>query len=382
MRTSMQLHVLGLAVLVLGGASPGWCKQYSQKQEERIGRRAAKQIEKQFGVIEDEEQQPRVQRIVDELGAVSERPDVKYTVKILAGPGVNAMAIPGGRIYVTRDLLIAADSDEELAGVLAHEIAHNSLYHVMKQLEKQKTYRKGSLAAILAGVLLGGLQGGMVTAMASVYTSQGLLSAYSIDEEREADKHAVLYMHRSHYDPVGLLSFMEKQAQAGQRNVSENPEAFNLGIYQTHPAMAERAQYILDELHDLGVTVNRNVLRKWARADAVPAFAWGQPAGEVRLYGDVVFTAVAHSPDGRDPMDRAREAADQLNDAIGSGMLPYEVRVVKGAETYEVTGADQRLFQILDADATALDMTTEAAAESWTAAIKRALIKHKTAMLY
>ena len=382
-----------VALLVIGASSIHGAKaKWTPEQEERVGKKAAEQLVEEFDVVEDKEQLARLQHIVDTLAAVSERPEVQYQVQILNMDAANAVSIPGGYVFVTRGLLHAVESDDELAGVLAHEMAHNCLYHAMQQLAHVKEYEKYNLLAVLATLILRGraaavrwVQGPygpvrvvMTPAEAVRLTTRGLLSGYSVEVEAEADAHAVQYMYKSPYSPVGLLAFIERLAREARRDVIHDPRIFPWGVYQTHPPSQWRALQILAQLQDLGVNVSRELVTKWSRARMIPSFVAGKPAAEVELFEECVFAAVAVSPAGEEPVQRAQRMAEKLNDAVAEGLQQFEVTPVSHADRYAVVARGQTLVRVYAEDAEAHGKTMAELANDCAAAVRRALIRQDT----
>ncbi len=141
------------------------------------------------------------------------RPDVKYKIKLLDSDEVNSFSVPGGYIYVYKGLVKAVQSEHELAAVIAHEMAHNCTFDALKQLDRAQHLTIATAAAVLAAMMVGGNEempwavwqaGGLAT--------RGVLSHYSMDIEKQADLHAIQYLLHTKYNPVGLLTFMERLA--------------------------------------------------------------------------------------------------------------------------------------------------------------------------
>ena len=116
-----------------------------------MGQQVARQLENQYGLVQDDEIQDRVDRIGKKLLQHGTRPDLAYSFKVLNTPDVNALACPGGFIYVYKGLLDYMTSDDELAAVLGHEIGHIEKRHTVHQMEQQMAL---SLLTLLAGVEL------------------------------------------------------------------------------------------------------------------------------------------------------------------------------------------------------------------------------------
>ncbi len=357
-------------------------KTYTPEQEERVGKSAAAELEERYGSVADKEQLARLRHMANTLAAVSERPEVEYKIWILDIDEPNAVSIPGGYLFFTRGLVDSVDSDDELAGVVAHEMAHNCLYHAMDQLGRAKTYDKATLLATLGAFVLGGMRAAMSMVAASQYTTTGLLSHYSLKIEAEADAHAVQYMYKSPYNPAGLLTFMERLARAAHEDVLRDPRIYQWGIFQTHPASQWRAQQILDQLHKLGVSVNREMVIKWARARAIPSFVAGKPAAEVEFFEQCVFAPVVVSPTGEDPLRRARLAAAKLNAIVVDGLLQFDITVVDQGDRYAVLARGETAFRVYPEDAEAHGKSMGELANDFAKAIKRALWAQDTRQQY
>jgi len=167
----------------------------SEAQEIEMGRQADGQIRQSLGLYPDEEVQRYVSRLGHELAAVSERPDLPWEFHVVDDPVVNAFALPGGYIYVTRGIMTHFNSEAELVGVLGHEIGHVTARHAVERISK----------AQLAGLGLG------VAMIASEDFRQfgdlaqlglGLLFLkFSRDDERQSDDLGLRYLTRAGYDP-------------------------------------------------------------------------------------------------------------------------------------------------------------------------------------
>jgi beta-barrel assembly-enhancing protease len=214
----------------------------SEKQEQDMGRAAAQQLEQKYGVWQDPVQQARLERIGRSLVAQSERKNQPFQFKILNTPDVNALACPGGYIYVFRGLLDYMPDDAELAGVLGHEIGHIVKRHTVKQMEKNMWTQ---LAAVLAGVATG--NGDVL--MAGMVVTDALAAGYSRADESEADRCGFTYSLQAGYSPYGILITMYKLQQLAAEY--GNP---GWGLFDSHPEPEERIRSMNKLLDKLQVT--------------------------------------------------------------------------------------------------------------------------------
>lgn len=201
-----------------------------QKQESEMGKAAAEQLEARYGLYQDSATEERINRIGQSLAAVCGRKDINYTFKVLNTEEINALACPGGYIYVFRGLLDYMPSDAELAGVLGHEIGHVVKRHTVKQIEKNMWTQ---LAAILAGIASGN---GDVLAMGMV-VSDALAAGYSRADETQADQEGFTYTVRAGYSPYAMLVTLNKLEELSRQY--GNP---GWGLFDSHPEPEQRVK--------------------------------------------------------------------------------------------------------------------------------------------
>lgn len=218
-----------------GGLSP--------QAEAQLGLREHDKVLAEFGGAYDD---PALAAYVSSLGNLlvqtSETPNERFTFTVLDSPVVNAFALPGGYVYVTRGLMALADNEAELAGVMAHEIGHVTARHPAERYGDQMT---ASILSAGAAVLLGGGAGQSAGAV-----SQLVLSGYSRDQEYEADLLGVRYLSRSGHDPRAMASFLAKlQAQSRlEADLAGQPgRADEFSLLQSHPRTADRVQRAIAE---------------------------------------------------------------------------------------------------------------------------------------
>ncbi len=244
-----KLFLVGMAVLVLPllaacETSPATGRKIftagmGPEDEQRLGLQEHPKILQEFGgdYVENPELTAYVTSLGNKLARTSELPNLQFTFTVLDTPIVNAFALPGGYIYITRGLLALAENEAEVAGVLAHEIGHVTARH---SAERYGNTVAAGVATTLLGVLVGG------PAADAAGGAAGLaLQSYSRDQEFEADTLGVRYLSRAGYDPKGMSSFLEK-LQAHSRLEAElrgKPgEADKFDIMQTHPRTSDRIQ--------------------------------------------------------------------------------------------------------------------------------------------
>ena len=216
----------------------------SPAQEQEIGEEQHPQVLMQFGgPYDDAELQSYVSRIGDELAAVSELPELDFTFTVLNSEVINAFALPGGYVYITRGLLALADNEAELAGVMAHEIGHVTARHSAQRYSRGVLAQGGlAIGTVLAGVLGGGAAADLVQ-QAGGLGAQASLAGYSRDQEFQADELGVRYMARAGYDPTAMSSFLEKLERNDQlmRRLSGRDGADPASSwFATHPRTPDR----------------------------------------------------------------------------------------------------------------------------------------------
>jgi len=310
-------------------------------QETKMGSEAQKQLEseKTLHFLDPKSSpqaratQDKLDALIQKLGAASPRPGIAYSIRVIESPDINAFTLPGGHVYVYRGLLDFAASDDELAGVLAHELGHNARLHALRGEKKAKKLNWVALAA-LAAMMVGGQNGANVAAF-SQYALVGVMNGYGIGYEKEADASGVETMRRAGFNPSAMVTFMERL----QTEESHHPD-IHLGIFQTHPPSDERAASILGQMKEDGVPFTPREVSGAAR------FVVSEKADGVSVsMSDITLLEFAPAPDAK---MRAQAAADRLNALWQNDLKAYELAVAPDG-TLSARGEEIARPALLDA---------------------------------
>jgi predicted Zn-dependent protease len=211
----------------------------SPEDERRQGAELHPEVVGEFGGVYDD---TRITQYVSALGGrlarATELPDQTYTFTVLDSPLVNAFALSGGYVYITRGLMALASDEAELAGVLGHELGHVVARHAAQR------YSRGLVVGGVAG-LLGAVTGSeTVGSVVADIGSLGFVQPFSREQELEADRLGVRYISRAGYDPGGMTSFLAKMRENSRleaRIAGRNPDQVDArDIMSTHPRTVDR----------------------------------------------------------------------------------------------------------------------------------------------
>jgi predicted Zn-dependent protease len=212
------------------------------QQEEELSKEFLRVVKKQLDLIKD----PFVVGYVNKVGRniLSNMPPqpFKYQFYIVKQHVYNAFATPAGHIFINSGLLEALDGEEELAGILAHEIAHVVSRHISQNVDRSPKIGLATLAGIAAGILIGGGSSaalGNAVIVGSMAAGQSVALAYSRENELQADQLAFDYLYRAGYSSKGLLTSLQKMRDKQWFGTEQVPN-----YLMTHPASEERMGYI------------------------------------------------------------------------------------------------------------------------------------------
>ena len=222
------------------GCGRGVGNWYSVEGQVARGRQYAQQIESQIKLVNDPVITEYVNRVGQNLVRNSDA-QVPFTIKVIDSDVVNAMALPGGFFYVNSGLILAADEEAEMAGVMAHEIAHVAACHYGREMTRANLLQLASLPAIFMGGALGyGIYEGMGLGIPLTFLH------FSRGFEAEADYLGIEYMYRSGYDPSAFVSFFEKIQAMEKKKPGTLSKAFD-----THPQTPDRIEKSQDEIRKI-----------------------------------------------------------------------------------------------------------------------------------
>src|ERR1700682_4860126 len=177
---------------------------YSLEKEIALGKQLAQEVERQAKIIDDPIIAEYVNRVGQNLVRNSDA-KVPFTIKVLDSEEVNAFALPGGFFFVNSGLMLKAETEAELAGVMAHEIAHVAARHGTKQATRGELINIASIPLIF----MGGWTGYAIRQGAGLAIPMGFLT-FTRSMEREADYLGLQYMYKAGYDPTAFVDFFEK----------------------------------------------------------------------------------------------------------------------------------------------------------------------------
>ena len=263
----------------------------SEAQEIEMGRKAHPQVLQQYGRYDDEALQQYVSALGQRIAAQSHRPNLQYTFTVLDSADVNAFALPGGYIYVTRGIMAYLNSEAELAAVIGHEIGHVTARHSVRQ-------QTGATAAGVGAMVVGILTGSPDLANVANMAGSALVSGYGRDMELEADRLGAEYLNRVGFEPeamidvVRLLKNQEMLEVQMARQENRKPRVYH-GVFSTHPDNDTR----LKEVVRAAGNVQNNEERPDNR-DGYLAQVDGMPLGDSRAQGVVRGSRFYHADMG------------------------------------------------------------------------------------
>lgn len=211
----------------------------SPQQEVKIGQQAAAEVEQQLGHVDDAKLQAYVAQIGERLAQFSPRRDVAYAFHAVEMEETNAFALPGGYVYVSRGLLALANSEDELAGVLGHEIGHVAARHSAQRQTRGQLAGIGSAIATIGAAILGGGELAQSVGQLSQTAGQGWLANYSRDQERQSDEIGQKLAASAGYDPAGIARFL---GALGKEEELRTGEKRKTGFLDSHPSSEERVR--------------------------------------------------------------------------------------------------------------------------------------------
>jgi len=219
----------------------------SPEKEKAVGKDQHPKILQQFGgEYDDPELQEYVNEIGERLRVVSELPDLDFTFTLLNSDVVNAFALPGGYVYISRGLMALAKNEAEVAGVMAHEIGHVTARHSAQRYSRGVLAQGGVFAATIGAAILGGGNLAQSVQQAAGTGAQAYLAGYSRDQEFQSDELGVRYLTRAGYDPTAMSSFLEKlgeHSELGRKLAGkEGAPDPSTSMFATHPRTPDRVQ--------------------------------------------------------------------------------------------------------------------------------------------
>jgi len=259
----MKSQLLWLMLLMLGLASLAGCAVnpvsgetemafISEEKEIELGKKNDAEIRKQYGVYADEKLQTYVNSIGQSLAKSSHRPNIKYTFTVLDSPEINAFALPGGYVYITRGILAYINSEAELAAIIGHEIGHVTARHGVQQYSKATAT---SIGITIATIMVPELRTDVSQQLLNVL-GNAIISGYGREAELEADRLGAEYIARDGYRPsamidvIGVLKNQEEFERERAKRENREPRVYH-GVFASHPSADNRLQQVVAQAEQL-----------------------------------------------------------------------------------------------------------------------------------
>lgn len=220
----------------------------SEKQEVALGRQADAEVKKQYPVYPNPALQEYVNRVGQKLAQSSHRAGLEYHFTVLDSPEINAFALPGGYVYITRGILAYLNSEAELAAVLGHEIGHVTARHGVRQ---HSATQAANIGLTIASIFVPQINTNLGRNLSNLLGG-ALLSGYGRDHELEADRLGAEYLARTDYDPqaivkvIGVLKNQELLDVELAQIEGRQPRRYH-GVFASHPDNDTRLQQAVSE---------------------------------------------------------------------------------------------------------------------------------------
>ena len=332
-------------------------------KEQKLGKKLSEDIEKKHDLVEDSQKNLLIRQIGNKLAKVSELKGMNYHFKILNIEGPNAFSIPGGYVYVTYDLFDFIQSNDELAGILAHEIAHVIHNHALKQTRDNTKFTLLTILAVL-------LTGEPDVAILGKLTTITLLNQYSREYEEEADLTATDLLIKTGYNPVGFLTFLERL----YAREMFKPEV-NLGIFQTHPETEDRINYVKDMLIEKGIDIDRRATTDYLKVDI--KYIFEESFCNAAIYIDNITIMNLRFPIGHELYQKTIETTKNLDKFLSIDLASYEINVLIEGTTSTLLIYNNKIISLDDSETVFINKSSREVLRGTQDKIKQALWEFK-----
>ncbi|MBI5834515.1 MAG: M48 family metalloprotease [Armatimonadetes bacterium] len=329
-------------------------RRYSQKEEERGAKEVLAFYAKESRLSTDPRLQARLEGILHlvitaaaQLGPRqvcidAATPELTFSIRVLESKDINAFSAWGGNIFLTRAMVDFCQSDDELGGVIAHEVAHTMYHHLRDQAARMRRYQTQQILAMIAASFMG-INVADAGIMAQ-YVYLALFNGHSVTDESQADWAGCFYAYRAGYNPVGMITTFERL----HRYMMSQPVPTDMGAFQTHPWSDQRARTLEAQIRALGLPIDKSDvtqgLTAMVRLDAAHR-------GQATLYLDdsPLFAVAAGS--GGDSAERAARLAVGLNRAMALGVRAGSLSLREVDGVWRISGlARLRPVELLTLD--------------------------------
>jgi Zn-dependent protease with chaperone function len=240
------LYTLMLSALLFGQAAklkeikPGM-NFFKKEQDVQMGKEYAQQIEQQYDVIQSGPLVDYINSLGQKIAAQPQAGGFPYVFKVVNDPGINAFALPGGPVYINSGIILNAQNEGQVMGVIAHECSHIALRHSTNQVSRSYMIQLPAMIAGVYGQSKGGLTG-MLSQMGVGLAANGLLMKFSRGAEQQADLLGARMMAEAGYNPIEMARFFETlEAKTGGK-------AGGLDFFSSHPNPGNRVKYVSEEV--------------------------------------------------------------------------------------------------------------------------------------
>lgn len=259
----MRLLIISLVLLALAGCAQNPVSgqtdfvMMSENQEIATGRQADEQVKKQYKVYESKALQDYVNSVGQKIARKSHRPNLQYHFTVLDTADINAFALPGGYVYITRGIMAYLNSEAELAAVLGHEIGHVTARHGVRQ---QSAAQAANIGLTIASIFVPEINTNVGQNLSNVIGG-ALLSGYGRDHELEADHLGAIYLSRTDYDPqaiirvIGVLKNQELADAELAKQEGREPRRYH-GLFASHPDNDTRLKQAVGDADKLSSSVH------------------------------------------------------------------------------------------------------------------------------
>lgn len=332
----------------------------SEDKEIRIGEEAARMLVDEYGVVKSKAEVDRLIGITDYLIKASGRPGLEYHFYIIDTEFINAFALPGGYIFITRGLMDFVDDDDELASVVAHELVHVSNRHGVVMYKK-------NLKQMVMNFIILALTRDPKAIVASDMYQQSRMDIFGRSAEVEADQIGIQYMMEAGYNPHAMLKFMDKMKREG----THRPNLFE-DYFDFHPPMEERKEIINAEYEKLGI--GRASIDNSSIEERIIVHEDCTEEGicTSTLYGgDMEIMRIGDNGGLKTTYIRAKAISIAINDLLDKEIRMYEVKKKKEGKYWSLWARNIMIVKVLPGDVEGNSVESDdALADKWMENIK------------